>query len=96
MWSTFEFDIPSRTATVWMSQGVMENMLKKGWAVALYTTNTWKSAVTQMELLQDVCERKERWVDWSVTNDGGMVSGTAADSDIFGSRLRSLSVASLD
>lgn len=70
----------------------MEEMLRKDWAVDMYTTDTWISAVEESALLKKVCEKKERWIDWKKATD----DTSSANADNLRNGMERLNVNPLD
>lgn len=73
----------------------MDDMIEKDWVVGMVTTTHWIFTVEDEVRLEDVVERQESWLDWKESNDDAKDS-TKPEPDTVESRLRRLSVASLD
>jgi hypothetical protein len=64
MWSTFSFDVMSRTANAWIPEKFIENISEKGWECILYRTDIWTGACNMSYEVGENAVKGERWVDW--------------------------------
>ena len=63
LWSTFEWDRSSESATVWMRKDFVEKMKADSeWQCCLMRTDWWKIISTPQAVYQ-VVEEGKRWVD---------------------------------
>lgn len=95
VWGTFEFQVDTKKAKVWMPCDLVDNMVEKGWVVGMFRTDLWNAALTDVEEeLGNVVEKGQGWVDWKEIEESAQSRADTVDK--FEVDVETLSIASLD
>ncbi len=63
VWSTFDFDLVTKKAHAWMSQNLVDSMVKREWVVSMFRTDLRHAAFQEEAELCGVVVKRERWGD---------------------------------
>ncbi|KAH6667863.1 hypothetical protein B0J14DRAFT_173642 [Halenospora varia] len=60
-WSTFDFDVKKQVARAWIPRSLVEEWVKKGWAVGLWRTDVWGAMWGGVDYVKRTTKRGRRW-----------------------------------
>jgi hypothetical protein len=65
VWSAFNWDLESKTATVWMSKTIASSIIENDWAVGMFRSDNWTCLTNHMSppLARNVVTVGNKWED---------------------------------